>query len=185
VWTARFYYWYLFLLLLASESTPSKPTSHQGRAGEVTTNSLWGSRPEHRWRKRKMAIQKSTWASLFLFLMSFRTDSNPQERVKNANNTVEYAAYESKMSKIQKASTVWRDGASKNIFFWRSTDTQHEPQLGPVRSDFKFFFCTWRTPGVRSCAPHGRLMCAYVNIPRKIFFFGAAPTHSAHNMCNH
>ena len=49
--------------------------------------------------------------------MSFRTDSNPQERVKNANNTVEYAAYESKMSKIQKASTVWRDGAGPPLVY--------------------------------------------------------------------
>ncbi len=35
-------------------------------------------------------------------------------------------------------------------------------QLGdrPHQSDFNFFFCAWRTPGVRSCAPHVSLMCA-------------------------
>ena len=29
-----------------------------------------------------------------------------------------------------------------------------------TRVILNFFFCAWRTPGVRSCAPHVRLMCA-------------------------
>ena len=30
----------------------------------------------------------------------------------------------------------------------------------PSRVILNYFFCAWRTPGVRPCAPHVRLMCA-------------------------
>jgi len=29
-----------------------------------------------------------------------------------------------------------------------------------IRVILNYFFCVWRTPGVRSCAPHASLMCA-------------------------